>query len=105
MRFAQTEPGLFRTAFSVPDDLRSADNPAKAGDSGLTPFQLLAAALDELVDARVLPQERRSGAEFLAWSAVHGLATLLIDRPLRSLDAAHTQDIGRRLLDMVEQGL
>ncbi len=105
LRFAQAEPGLFRTAFSASDNLRSADIPARAGEGGLTPFQLLAAALDGLVEAGVLPPERRPGAEFLAWSAVHGLAMLLIDGPLRGLDRAQTQDIGHRLLDMVERGL
>jgi hypothetical protein len=65
----------------------------------------LGAALDGLVEAGVLPPERRPGAEFLAWSAVHGLAMLLIDGPLRGLDRAQTQDIGHRLLDMVERGL
>src|SRR6266540_2384598 len=83
---------------------RSAD-PAKAGHSGLTPFQLLAAALDELVDAGVLPRRRRPGAEFLAWSAVHGLAMLVIDGPLRGLPPRQTEDITHRLLDMVDQGL
>jgi len=105
LRFAQAEPGLFRTAFSASDNLRSAASPSRAGEGGLTPFQLLAAALDGLVEADVLPPERRPGAEFLAWSAVHGLAMLLIDGPLRGLDRAQTQDIGHRLLDMVERGL
>ena len=105
LRFAQAEPGLFRTAFSASDNLRSAASPSRAGEGGLTPFQLLAAALDGLVEADVLPPERRPGAEFLAWSAVHGLAMLLIDGPLRGLDHAQTQDIGHRLLDMVERGL
>ena len=105
LRFAQTETGLFRTAFSASDNLRGAASPARAGEGGLTPFQLLAAALDELVEAGVLPRERRPGAEFLAWSAVHGLAMLLIDGPLRGLDRAQAQDAGRRLIDMVERGL
>ncbi len=105
LRFAQAEPGLFRTAFSVPADLHAAGDPARAGNSGLTPFQLLAAALDALAAAGVLPPERRPGAEFLAWSAVHGLAMLLIDGPLRALDESRSQAIGQRLLDMVEQGL
>ena len=104
-RFAQDEPGLFRTAFSASDNLRGAASPARAGAGGLTPFQLLAAALDELVEAGALPHERRPGAEFLAWSAVHGLAMLLIDGPLRGLDPAQAQDAGRRLIDMVERGL
>jgi AcrR family transcriptional regulator len=105
LRFARAEPGLFRTAFSVPDNLDSRDSAARAGPSGLTPFQLLAAALDELVEAGVLPRERRPGAEFLAWSAVHGLATLLIDGPLRAVDDEQAEEIGRRLVQMVDQGL
>ena len=105
LRFAQAEPGLFRTAFSVPTDLRDATNPARVGTSGLTPFQQLGAVLDELVEAGALPRERRQGAEFLAWSAVHGLAVLLIDGPLRGLERGQTEEVGRRLLDMVEAGL
>ena len=105
LRFAQEEPGLFQTAFSPSKDLRNAGSPARAGEGGLTPFQLLSAALDGLVEAGVLSHERRPGAEFLAWSAVHGLAMLLIDGPLRGLDPARTRGIEQRLLDMVEQGL
>jgi AcrR family transcriptional regulator len=105
VRFARAEPGLFRTAFSVPDDLEGAANPGKAGNSGLTPFQLLSAALDKLVEVGALPSERRQGAEFLAWSAVHGLAMLAIDGPLRGLNDMQMQAIGQRVLDMVEQGL
>jgi AcrR family transcriptional regulator len=105
LRFARAEPGLFRTAFSTHSDLRNAASPTAAGTGGLTPFQLLAAALDGLVEAGVLAAERRPAAEFLAWSAVHGLATLLIDGPLRSLDPAQTDGIAQRLLDMVDQGL
>lgn len=105
LRFAQAEPGLFRTAFSASDNLRSAASSARAGEDGLTPFQLLGAALDELVEAEVLPRERRPGADFLAWSAVHGLAMLLIDGPLRGLDYSGARDVGQRLIDMVERGL
>ncbi|MNT86645.1 hypothetical protein D3C72_2269580 [compost metagenome] len=80
-------------------------DPAKAGNSGLNPFQLLGAALDKLVEAGVLPPERRPGAEYLAWSAVHGLAVLLIDGPLRSRAKEQAEILGQRLLDMVEKGL
>lgn len=105
LRFAQTETGLFRTAFSVPDDPETAADPAMAGNSGLNPFQLLSAALDRLVEAGVLPAERRPDAEYLAWSAVHGLAMLVIDGPLHSLARARMGNLGQRLLDMVEKGL
>jgi len=103
--FAVAEPGLFRTAFSVYDDLLSADDRAAAGPAGRTPFQLLGAALDLMVEGGVLPEDRRPGAEFLAWSAVHGLALLLIDGPLRSLGADVRQQTADRLLLMVERGL
>jgi AcrR family transcriptional regulator len=105
LRFAQAEPGLFRTAFSVPDEVEGDTDPAKAGHSGLNPFQLLSAALDRLVEAGVLPPERRPGAEFLAWSAVHGLALLVIDGPLRNAAPAQRDAIAQRLLEMVEKGL
>lgn len=105
LAFAQAEPGLFRTAFSASENLRNAASPARAGEGGLTPFQLLGAALDGLVEAGVLPEGRRPGAEFLAWSAVHGLAMLLIDGPLRGLGEAAAYDVGQRLIDMVERGL
>jgi AcrR family transcriptional regulator len=105
LRFAQSETGLFRTAFSVPDRVEDDPDPAKAGRSGLNPFQLLGAALDQLVDAGVLSVERRPGAEYLAWSAVHGLALLIIDGPLRGVPARQLQSLGQRLLEMVEKGL
>jgi AcrR family transcriptional regulator len=105
LKFAQVEPGLFRTAFSVPDAVEGDVDPAKAGHSGLNPFQLLGAALDRLVEARVLARARRAGAEYLAWSAVHGLAILVIDGPLRGMSRAQTRAIGQRLLEMVEKGL
>lgn len=105
MRFARAEPGLFRTAFSVHENLEQAGTPEMAGKRGLTPFQLLSAALDEMSAAGILPPERRAGAEFLAWSAVHGFSMLLIDGPLRVLDQRQADVIGQRLIDMVETGL
>ncbi|WP_066039067.1 TetR/AcrR family transcriptional regulator [Herbiconiux solani] len=103
--FAREEPGLFRTAFSVPDNLQRAAEPAKAGRNGRTPFQLVGFALDALVDAGVLPRERRENAEFLAWATVHGLGMLVIDGPLRGLDDRMIDYATARLLDMVDRGL
>ena len=105
LRFARAEPGLFRTAFTVNDDLRHAADPAGRGPGGRTPFELLGDALDELVTAGGLAPERRLGADLLAWSAVHGLATLLLTGPLRRLDAETVAALDVRLLDMVERGL
>lgn len=102
LRFAREEPGLFRTAFhAVPGEVPEAD----AGGDGRGPFDLLGAALDDLAETGVLPEDRRPGAEFLAWSAVHGIAVLLLDGPLRGLSPAEADDAGRRVIDMIERGL
>lgn len=105
VRFALSETGLFRTIFAVPYEWPAAPDPAKAGNTGLNPFQLLGVALDRMVEAGVLPAARRPGAEYLAWSAVHGLAMLMIEGPLRGLPRAQVDALAQRLLDMVEQGL
>jgi len=105
LRFAQEETGLFRTGFAPPEPIALDPDPAKAGPGGLNPFQLLGAALDRMVEAGVLPPERRPGAEFLAWSAVHGLALLVIGGPLRGIPRAQADALGQRLLDMVERGI
>jgi hypothetical protein len=110
LRFAQAESGLFRTAFGPSDDLkeRGEGKPAgtdRKGQSGLDPFELLGAAIDKLVAAGAMSPERRPGAEFLAWSAVHGLAMLVIDGPLGPVLGPQMLQIGERLIDMVEKGL
>ena len=84
---------------------RAAQDDAARGASGMDPFELLCHALDGLVQAGVLPAARRQGAEFMAWSAVHGMAMLMIDGPLRHVPPEHLQALGQRLLAMVEQGL
>jgi AcrR family transcriptional regulator len=105
LRFAMDEPGLFRAAFAVPVDLSRAASPDAAGASGLTPFQLLSEALDAMVDAGVMAAEQRPGAELLAWSAVHGLAMLALDGPLRDLPPGAVAELAPRLVSMVDLGL
>ena len=105
LHFALTETGLFRTIFAVPYDWPGTPDPAKAGSTGLNPFQLLGVALDRMVEAGVLSGKRRPGAEYLAWSAVHGFAMLIIEGPLRGLPRAQTDALGQRVVDMVEKGL
>jgi len=103
--FARAEPGLFRAAFTVPDDLSHSGDSSKAGEAGLTPFQVLSVTLDELVEVGVLPAERRPGAELLAWASVHGLGMLIIDGPLRGLTDGMIDHATEHLLDMVDRGL
>lgn len=105
LRFARDEPGLFRAAFTVPADLDDAFGRAKAGPGGRTPFQLLATALDELVAAGALPAERRSGAELACWSAVHGLAMLVLEGPLRGLPPELGGAAARRVVEMAVRGI
>jgi AcrR family transcriptional regulator len=105
LRFAQAEPGLFHTAFATPAMTVPEAGPATTGKSGLSPFQLLGVALDRMVDAGLLPPERRPGAEYLAWSSVHGLAMLVLDGPLHRLTTNERRTISHRLLEMVEKGL
>lgn len=105
LKFALTETGLFRTAFSVPEQVEEVADAAKTGKSGLNPFQLLSSALDMMVEAGVLPPDRRPGAEYLAWAAVHGLAFLIIEGPLSGASDEAVQGLSERLLQMVEKGL
>ena len=48
---------------------------------------------------------QRPQAEFLAWSAVHGLALFMLEGPLRGTDPAQRAALTERLLAMVEYGL
>ena len=105
LRFAFTETGLFRTAFATPELLGFTGDPARKGKSGLDPLETLGSALDKLVATGLLPPERRPGAEFLAWSSVHGFAMLVIDGPLHEIPRADVDNIGARVIAMVEQGL
>jgi AcrR family transcriptional regulator len=105
LRYALGESGLFRTAFTTPEDLGLGPNPARSGESGLNPFELLGSALDKFVAAGLLPAEKRPGAEFLAWSAVHGFAMLILDGPLRPVPRAQLDAIGERIIAMVEKGI
>ena len=103
--YARTQPGLFRAAFTVPDNLANSAAAAKAGALGFTPFQVLGIALDELETVGVIPADRRANAELIAWSAVHGLGMLVIDGPLRGLTEEMIDGATQRLLDMVERGI
>src|SRR5262245_8614684 len=105
LHFAFTETGLYRTIFWGPSEWPLTPDPEKSGASGLNPFELLGVALDRMVAAGVLPAERRAGAEFLAWSTVHGFAMLVIDGPLQRFPPAQIDALGQRAVAMVEKGL
>jgi AcrR family transcriptional regulator len=100
LHFALTEPGLFRTAFFAEKEDAPSHQPERSG-----PFGMLADALDGLVDVGYLAPEDRPLAEFAAWSAVHGLALLLIEGPLRSLPRQQRDAVINRSLQVIEHGL
>lgn len=106
LRFAQAEPGLFHTAFLASGVQLAPPDSVRPQDSGPSPYALLGAALDRFVEAGLLTPARREGAEVLAWSAVHGLAMLVIDGPLAGLiPPRKLKQLEDRLLAMVESGL
>lgn len=100
VRFALAEPGLFRTAF----DVVGVPPPETDDGGGTSAFGLLVECIDDLVEVGALPAERRDGAEYPAWSAVHGLATLLLG-PLQSLPAVERDRALERTLRVVVTGL
>ncbi|WP_265443482.1 TetR/AcrR family transcriptional regulator [Flexivirga meconopsidis] len=69
VRWACDEPAAAQLAFS----------PARQRQTGTVdphPHQVLDDELDRLVESGTLPRQSRPGADFLVWSAVHGLAEL-----------------------------
>ncbi len=60
LEFARQEPGLFATAFAVPQQ-HNYDAPDGGTGQDRTPLGQLRTALDELVDAGVLHRQRRDG--------------------------------------------
>ena len=104
LEFAHEEPGLFATAFALPqqhDYTRSDDGSAK----DRTPLGHLRAALGELVDAGVLDPRRRDGIEFPIWSTVHGLAVLTGQGPLRDVSDVMRQRLKELTSAYIEASL
>ena len=115
--FARTEPGWFRTAFSSAKahsgtfDERDDERDDELDDSGAAvpdennPYLMLSARLDELVEVGALSPRRRVGAEFAAWSGVHGLSSLLLDGPLRLLPDEQVDEAVEIVLANIARGL
>jgi AcrR family transcriptional regulator len=102
--FAREEPGLFATAFALPHQHAYAALDGGSGQERM-PLDYLRAALDELVAAGVLERRRRDGIEFPIWSAVHGLAVLTGQGPLRDIPDATRRHLEKRLGTFIEEGL
>ena len=106
MGFAESQPGLFCTAFAGTAVLAApVTEPVDLPANGRDPLALLGSALDAMVAADVLPAARRPGAEYLAWSTVHGFAVFLLVGRRRSVRADQRDALGERLRAMVERGI
>jgi AcrR family transcriptional regulator len=102
LEFARQEPGLFATAFALPQQ-HAYSTPADETDR--LPLGQLRRALDELVDAGVLPRRRREGIEYPIWSAVHGMATLAGEGPLRDAPEAVRRRLEERTLTFLDESV
>ncbi|HEV2252410.1 MAG TPA: TetR/AcrR family transcriptional regulator [Streptosporangiaceae bacterium] len=100
LAFAREEPGLFATAFALPQQ-HTYDSADDGTGQERTPLGHLRAALDEMVDAGVLDRRRRDGIEYPIWATVHGLAVLTGQGPLRDLPDTirhHLEDLTRTFI-------
>lgn len=104
LEFAREEPGLFATAFAVPRE-HTYDVPDDGTGRERLPLGHLRTALDELVEAGVLGRRRRDGIEYPIWCAVHGMAVLTGQGPLRDIRAADRRRIEKLTSSFIDRGL
>ncbi len=104
LEFARDEPGLFATAFALPQQ-HAYGAPDDGTGRDRTPLGQLRTVLDELVDAGVLNRKRRDGIEYPIWSAVHGLAVLSGQGPLRDVPDARRRRLEQLTFSFIGEGL
>ena len=104
LAFAREEPGLFATAFAVPDQHPYVVPDGVRGADG-SPLGQLRDVLDELVEAGLLDPRRRECVEFPVWSTVHGLAVLIEQGPLRVAPEAEISMLTDRVLGFIAESL
>lgn len=98
IKFALDEPGWFSVAFFGADSLTGET-------AGAPPYVALVDALDAMSEAGVLSPERREGAEWPCWSAVHGFAELALRGPLRHANRREVETLAERTVDDIIAGV
>ncbi|MDO5495070.1 MAG: TetR/AcrR family transcriptional regulator [bacterium] len=98
LHFALRNPGIFQTSFFGPATVRISRSPAAEGGMGLTPYTHLRVALEEMRDTGQIPAERLDRDATIAWSLVHGFASLAIRGPLQELPMKQKVKMGEDLL-------
>jgi AcrR family transcriptional regulator len=97
IKFALDEPGWFAVAFF---GAGQSDETASA-----PPYLALVEALDAMANAGALSPERRDGAEWPCWSAVHGFAELALRGPLRGARRREVDSLAQRTVDDIIAGV
>jgi AcrR family transcriptional regulator len=105
LEFARDEPGLFATAFAVPQQHAYGAAAPAAVLAERMPLDHLRAALDELADAGVVPRRRRAGLEYPVWSTVHGMAVLAGTGPLRDVPGETRDHLELLTLAFIDESL
>jgi AcrR family transcriptional regulator len=100
IKFALDEPGWFTVAFFGADPVGLDDETASA-----PPYLALVEALDAMVDTGALSPDRRAGAEWPCWSAVHGFAELALRGPLRHASRRDVDALAARTVDDIIAGI
>ena len=75
------------------------------GTATAPPYLALVDALDAMVEAGALSPERRVGAEWPCWSAVHGFAELVLHGPLRDARRRDVETLAGRTVDDIIAGV
>jgi AcrR family transcriptional regulator len=101
IKFALDEPGWFAVAFFGADRTGLEQD----GTGSAPPYLALVDALDAMVGAGVLSPERREGAEWPCWSAVHGFAELVLRGPLRHARRRDVEALAQRTVDDIIAGV
>jgi hypothetical protein len=104
LAFAREEPGLFATAFALPQQ-HAYGVPDGGTEPDRTPLGQLRTALDELADAGVLDRSCREGMEYPVWAMVHGLAVLAGSGPLRDVPEAARRHLDELIFGFIQDGL
>lgn len=100
IKFALDEPGWFTVAFFSADPVALSEETASA-----PPYLALVDALDAMVAAGALSPDRRAGAEWPCWSAVHGFAELALRGPLRHARRRDVDALAQRTVDDIIAGV
>ncbi|PWJ51781.1 transcriptional regulator, TetR family [Quadrisphaera granulorum] len=105
LRFARSEPGLFRTVFAEGAHRTAPGAVAPSESVASAPLRVLSTVVAEGTAAGLLPPIQDGDVDVVAWSAVHGLASLILDGPLGGLPDDATDRVANLLLAVVVTGL